>query len=275
MPKLFRASGSLAVGIVALGLATSAAATTLSITVTNTQSSGGLSITPLYLGFHNGDFDAFDVGSAASEGVREIAETGAPGPVAGERLAADPAAQGLFLPSPSGPPPIQPGETVSTQFTLNGTSEIFLTYLAMVLPSNDTFIGNDDPMAYQLLDAAGIFLGDQTIEVTGADIYDAGTEVNGLLGSAFVAGQDIALGDDENGVITAGQDLSEFAGVELATGDILGTAGQIDFLSDPANFSLLRIEITEVAPIPLPASAPMLLAALGFLGWRAKRKAQA
>ncbi|MEL6242262.1 MAG: spondin domain-containing protein [Pseudomonadota bacterium] len=252
--------------IVACGLSTAAAATTLNITVTNNQPAGGFSITPLYLGFHNDQFDAFNAGEAASPGVEEIAETGMAGVVAGERLAADPNSQGLVIASPTGAPPIQPGESESAQITLNPTDALFLTFLSMVLPSNDTFIGSDDPI--QLFDSSGNFLGDQIIEVTREQTYDAGTEVNGLTGAAFLANEDISLGDAENGIITPVQDLTEFAGQELVTGDILGDATLLDFFSDTSNPSFVTISISEVNPIPLPASAPLLLAALGLMGWR-------
>ncbi len=262
------------VGIAAaiICLAPMAHATTLSITVTNNQADGGFAVTPLYTAFHDGSFDAFTVGEAASLGVETIAETGSAATVAAERLAIDPDSFGTVIASPSGPPPIEAGESVTTEVTLDPNSSLFFTFLSMLLPSNDTFIGNDDPLAFQLFDAAGAFLGDRVIEVTGLDIYDAGTEVNGLLGSAFVAGQDITLGADEGGVVTAGQDLSVFAGATLATGATLGDAALLDFFSDPSAFSLLTIEITEVAPVPLPAGAPLLAAALGLLGLRSRRK---
>jgi hypothetical protein len=53
-------------------------------------------------------------------------------------------------------------------------NNMFFTFLSMILPSNDTFLGNDNPL--QLFDAAGGFLGNRTINVTGADLWDADTE---------------------------------------------------------------------------------------------------
>ncbi|MEO0381696.1 MAG: spondin domain-containing protein, partial [Pseudomonadota bacterium] len=116
----------LAATVIGLGAASAAHASSLRITVENNQGAGGLSITPLYLGFHNGSFDAFDVGGTASTGVELIAETGiasTPGTagtpiegttgVAQERLAADPNSFGAVIASQSGPPPIQPGESES------------------------------------------------------------------------------------------------------------------------------------------------------------------
>ncbi|MFK7762030.1 MAG: spondin domain-containing protein [Roseobacter sp.] len=265
---------ALAVATAATTAAFSAQATTLQITVTNNQAIGGLSITPLYTALHDGSFDAFNVGEAASAGIEEIAETGAPTTIAGERQGFDADSQGLFLPSPDGPPPIQPGQSVTGTFEVDTAEALYFTFLSMLLPSNDHFIGNDNPLAYQLFDASGNFLGDQTISVTGAQIYDAGTEANGLAGAAFIDGIDISESPAGEGTIQQGIGLSDELladGVFLATGDVLN-ASLIDFTSNPSAFNLLTIQISEVAPIPLPATAPMLLGALGLMGWRHRRK---
>lgn len=265
---------ALAVAAAGATFAVSAHAATLKITVTNNQAAGGLSITPLYTAFHDGSFDAFDLGGIASPGLELIAETGAPSSIAAERRAIDPDSQPIVLASPDGPPPIQPGESVSGTIDVNASEELFFTFLSMVLPSNDHFIGNDNPLAYQIFDANGTFTGNTTISVTGEQIYDAGTEANGLEGAAFIQGVDIADSPTGEGRIQQGLPLSNElfgSGVLLATGDTLNPA-LIDFNSDPGAFNLLTIEISKIAPVPLPASAPMLLGALGFLAWRQRRK---
>jgi len=62
----------------------------------------------------------------------------------------------------------------------------YFSYASMILPSNDQFIGNGNPFAFTLFDAAGNYLGDQTIGVFGTDAYDAGTEQNITDGAPFV-----------------------------------------------------------------------------------------
>ena len=146
----------------------------------------------------------------------------------------------------------------------------------MIIPSNDTFIGNDDPFAFELFDATGLFLGPLVIDVTGAFIYDAGTEVNDPEdGAAFVADVDATLGMEENGVVTQGLfGLDNFAGVLTAAGFALD-GDLIDFLSNPAAFSVARIEIgfvPDVAPVPLPTGAWLMLSALGLGGLVARRR---
>ena len=54
----------------------------------------------------------------------------------------------------------------------------------MIIPSNDAFIGNEDPLAYELFDAEGNFTGRVTIDIFASDIYDSGTEVNDGQGAA-------------------------------------------------------------------------------------------
>ena len=278
----------LAYAALAALVAAPAAAATLRITVTNDAAPDGFALTPVYTAVHNGSFDAFTNGEAASPGVETIAELGSPAGLPAERLAADPdsAAVVVFGGAPGSPRPIFGGETASAELTVaDPASQRFLTFLSMVVPSNDTFIGNDDPLAFALFDAGGAFLGPQTITVTGAFIYDAGTEVNDPLGNpAFVAGQDAtgpfdANGDPiaggaaaEGGVISQGMfGLADFAGVTTAPGFVLGDAAQLDFLTDPDAFAVATITIEEVAPIPLPAAGWMLLAGMGALAGLRRR----
>lgn len=268
---------------VAICAATTVSATTLNIKVTNNQGADGFAVTPLYTAFHDGLFDAFDVGEGATRGLETIAETGRPGPatdsstIAFERVGVDGDSVGGVVNTSAGPPPIQPGEIASIDVTVDPLENVFFTFLAMLLPSNDTFIGNDDQMAYQLFDATGAFLGPQTINVTGEDVYDAGTEINALLGSAFVAGEDISLGGAEDlaiSTVTKDRDLSAFIGASLADGRTLGADPVNLLLNNPSALNLLTIEITEVvAPVPLPASATMMLAGFGLGGiWLRRRK---
>jgi len=252
--------------------ATASNATSVKITITNNSAAGGLSLTPLYAAFHDSSFDPFDVGDKASEGLEQLAELGSPAAIAAIRQQIQPESTGGVIAADAGgsPPPIQPGETASRVFDLNAVDHAFFTFLSMVLPSNDTFIGNDN--ALRIFNDMGEFLGPQTINVTGLDIYDAGTEVNdpSPLGGAAPF-NDAPGGVDEDGVITQGQSLAGFAGQNLF-GTILSEQ-LIDFTSNPGTFNLATIQISAV---PLPAALPLFGAALlgiGFLGKRRKKNA--
>ena len=256
-------------------IAGAAEATMVRVTVTNTASDGGLSLTPLYFGFHDGSVDLFDVGAAASAGIETIAETGDFAPLRDERLAqqADSVGGVAFGGDIGLDGPIEPGETATFDVDLDAFANRYLTFAAMVLPSNDTFVGVDDPTQFALFDQEGNFIGAQTIAITGAFAYDAGTEVNDASetgGAAFVQGRDIAEGALENGVVAAAQSLSDFLGLTLANGTILN--GDVDFLSDPSNFVFATVEISEV---PLPPALLLMGAGVAGISLVSKRKRKA
>ena len=179
-------------------------------TIASAQSSGDIQVdiknegnsdfflTPLWFGFHQGNFDMFNAGSAANvplgtDSIERLAEGGMV-----DGLQADttmPNFDGV-----AGGGPIAPGATVTGYVTpANPAAYPYFSFASMVIPSNDSFIGNDNPMAYEVFDAMGnVNGGTFTIEIYGRDIWDAGTELNDEMGAAFSA-----LGgssSDENGV---------------------------------------------------------------------------
>ena len=271
--KITRGLGA-ALGALMLGglAATPASATMVQVTVSNNQGAGGLSLTPLYFGFHNGSVDLFNAGAAASNGIETIAETGDFGPLRDERLAqqAD-SAGGVALGTSIGAPgPIEPGESASFTVDLDSVANRYMLFTSMVIPSNDTFVGVDDPTRFSLFDAAGNFLGPQTINIDGSFAYDAGTEVNDASatgGAAFVIGADAAQGAAENGVITPASSLAAFIGASLANGTTLGS--NIDFSSPSFSFASV-----EIAAVPVPPAFLLMFTGLAGLGFAARRKKQ-
>lgn len=63
----------------------------------------------------------------------------------------------------------------------------FFTFASMTIPSNDLFIGNDNPAAFQILDNDGNLLISQ-INQTASQIWDANSEVADPANAAFVVG---------------------------------------------------------------------------------------
>jgi hypothetical protein len=250
-----------AAGATALVISAGAsAAVSLNVTVTNLQGEGGLFLTPIFSIFHDGTYDSFTAGELASPGVEAIAEEG---DVSVELAATAGRNNGVIL-APGGfpgAPVLDPGETVTTRFTVDPTTDRFFSFLSMIIPSNDLFIGNGNQTAYEVFDAAGNFTGIGSIFLTIANIYDAGTEVNDNLGAAFNA----------NGGIST--DTSEF--IQLV-GDISFLDGQPTAAGTNVSLfaggeSLLRIDISVV---PVPAALPLLLGGIGALGLlRRRRKA--
>lgn len=228
------------------------------------------SLTPLWFGFHNGAFDSFDAGSAASASIEAIAELGDVGPITAEFSAAPGIPgdiQGVAAAAGNGVPPIEPGETgVGYVTPINPSGYQYFSFLSMLVPTNDTFIGNDNPLAYrvfndddQLIDENGIPVTERVITLFASDIYDSGTEVNSGFGAAFTQGQVGTDGTDEGGVVTAGSDLSAFLGATDVTGRLI---------DDPLGSAevLATIRISQV--VPEPASGMLLLAGLAVVARR-------
>ncbi len=61
-----------------------------------------------------------------------------------------------------------------------------MSFAAMVVPSNDAFIGNHNPWAIEIFDAAGNYKGKQIYTVLGSEVWDAGTELNTEMDAAFI-----------------------------------------------------------------------------------------
>lgn len=246
--------------LVSAGLATAASAASVQISITNNQTADGVYITPLLSILHDGSFDAFDRGSASSASVEMLAEEGDASGVAGDATAAG-ATTGVIL-APDGfggAPVLDPGETASIQLDVDPMTNRFFSYLAMVIPSNDTFIGNDGSMAYEVFDAAGAFTNLGSISIYSNQAWDAGTEENDGFGAPFnTAG---GTSTDTDGVIRG------------ATGNLFFLNGQetaADTTVDLSGRTLLAtINISEV---PLPAGFPLLFGALGALGLMKRRK---
>lgn len=246
--------------VLSAGLATAASAAVLQIEITNNQNADGLYLTPLLSVFHNGSFDSFDAGKPASPQVELLAEEGDPSGVAGLAGAAG-ATYGVVT-GPKGfggAPVIDPGETAYLNLSVDPTKDRYFSFLSMVIPSNDTFIGNDNPVAYEIFDAVGAFTGIGPISVYDLDAWDAGTELNDGFGAPFNTAGGTAT--DANGVITPAPD-----GLFFLNGQETVAGTTVD-LGEGRNL-LATIAISEV---PLPAGFPLLLVGLGAFGLMRRR----
>jgi len=246
--------------VVILLAATTWAQTSLTVTVENLQPEGGLFFTPVWAGFHDGTFDVFDVGGMASSELEAIAEGGDTAPLS--TLFAGNGVDGNVAPgSPFGPAGSSFGSSASAEFVVDPMSNGYFSYASMIIPSNDAFFGNDNPLGYPLFNGMGEFDGPVVIEILGSDIYDSGTELNDAMGAAFstIGGTDTS----EAMPIGMHAGLDNFIGTGTANGEMIDSA----FMADTV---IGRITITQT--VPEPNAAMMLLLAVPAVGFLRGRR---
>ena len=237
--------------------AAAAGAATLKVTVTNQQETGGLSLTPFFTAFHDGSFDTFDPGGRASPYVELLAEEGDPSGALGAAASAGATAGVAAAPGGfPGAPVIEPGESAELTIRVNPNDGRYLSFLSMVIPSNDLFVGNSNPLAYEIFDGAGAFTNIADIFLTTANVYDAGTEANTNLGAAFN---------------TAGGAPTDTADPIALAGDLGFLVGQGTPIGPVTNIGTPLASIS-VAQVPVPPAMALSLAGLGLLGFATRRR---
>ena len=203
--------------------------------------------TPVWTGFHDGSFDIYDLGAAASslpsEGstaLESIAEDGNAAPLVDDFSTLVPdGVQGVIF--SNGPiPPYAPSQIASYLFEVDPAVNKYFSYASMVIPSNDAFIANGSPAAHPMFDADGDFVG-EAFYVSGAEANDAGTEVNDELpaNTAFFGQAAPNTGVDENGVVALHEGFSLFPGGILDAPMFFNA----DFLQD--NYNLVRFSFAH------------------------------
>lgn len=257
MRQQFLTLGLIATAVTCLTFTTQAQQ--IQVTVENLQPADGFFFTPVWVGFHDGSFDLFDAGSTASAGLELIAEEGDFSVLSNE-FAGSGTDGAVFGPGGfGGAPVIDPGEVTSALFDI-GADDRYFSFASMVIPSNDAFFGNGDPLAHQLFDGNGIFNGPLTIDIIGGDIYDSGTEVNDGQGAAFSATGGTST--EEGGVVALHPGLENFLNTQTAAGTTIGSI-------PGTNTPFARITITQV--VPEPTTAGLLAGLAGCVLVRRRR----
>lgn len=221
-----------------------AQALTLKVEVESLAPDGGVALTPVWVGFHDGSFDSYDEGLSSQEGLERIAEDGNTTPISidfnANKTYVQGGMSGVFDSTQVGtrvdgtiPGLITPGSmTMSTFEVTPDESNRYFSYVSMVLPSNDYYVANGNPFIHDLTD---LFTGDETeisfnIGLPGT-VNDAGTEINDFNSSAgnglFLnpplpdgQGNNTNFGADQGGVNANVSNSDPFA----------------NFLNKPANF---------------------------------------
>lgn len=223
----------------------SASAFDVRVTIQNLapQDPLGLYFGPVWLGFHNGSFDLYNPGTAASPQIELLAELGDSSAINTWFAATQPTGLSMVANNPGGPGPglFSPGSSRSLTVNLDPMSQRYLSFGTMVVPSNDSFFANPNPLFAQLFDGMGNFAGTQSWTLTGASVWDAGTEVNDPMnGGVFVAGADPMAGDVEGGLIhlQPRNGLDNTIGITTGADTVIGRGLGTD--------AFMRISVTAV-----------------------------
>lgn len=149
--------------------------TLVQVTIENIAPENGVVLTPIWVGFHNGNFDSYNGGLRALPGLERLAEDGNNSLISEQFLDFNAQRGGYTYIDNSGrrpksrlvrtgdltdihrqdatlgAAPVRPGETVSQVFELrNDGSNNYFSYASMVLPTNDFFIANGNPLAHSI-----------------------------------------------------------------------------------------------------------------------------
>ena len=250
-----------AAALVSMAAASQAAPVMVSVTVENLAAPSGIAFAPLHVGFGNGSFDSFDIGGVAGAPIVSVAEGGSGSAWFPAFAAAEPGAVlGSVLPNPPGP--LLSGASATASFIVDPSQNRYFSFAAMVVPSNDFFVGNDNPMAYQLFDAAGN-LQITSIVQRARDVWDAGDEVFDPAAAAFVGNNDLRTA--QNSVVAL--NFAELAGFNgLVTG-----AGYVFNSGLAADDAIYRISFA-VAAVPEPGTYALMLGGLVALAFVARRR---
>lgn len=290
----FRES-SLAGVLAAALLATVGTAQAVEVRVTiENLTSNSVAVTPLWVGFHNGSFDSYNNGLSSQPGLERLAEDGGTSAISADFLAgltyinnlnqsatvasSQPGADRVdgTLASDSGPPPIQSGGMATKLFTIDiDGSNRYFSYASMVIPTNDFFVANGNPLAHDLM---SLYDGEGSISFltgTPGTVNDAGTEEEDF---AFTAGNPLFPGRG----LPAGQAGPNMGPLDATTviqnvgGDpfagFLNAAG-VDLtgfnFNQLAGSGIARITITAV---PEPGFAALVaLGGIGFVAFKRRR----
>ncbi len=236
-------------GLLAMVSAFAAAgmASTYKITITNL---GDQPLSPLYFAASDASFDIFKSGSAASLGIKRIAEGGATADMLAITNAAGSAVGGYGV---VGTSPLLTGVTRTQLFDTDAAHSMF-SFACMLGKTNDGFIGESvSSMGLSLLNGPLDFI------VLGSRAWDAGTELNTQ--NAADLGFKGGFGNPQEA--EADRHVRFHAGIQSGFGD--------SWQDMPAWSASSSVAHLRVEAVPEPGSLVAIAAGLGFIIRRRSR----
>lgn len=176
----------------------------------------GIYFTPLLVAAHDSSTKLFESGTSANASLEAMAEGGDISGLVSDIAGTSPTtsenpASGLLAPGAS---------TTTATLNTDSTANNYLSLVAMMLPTNDGFVGLD---SWEIPSTAGTY----TFTV---NAYDAGTEANDELTASIPAPIDFGTGTGGTGVATSDNNTS----VHIHRGSI-GDESSTDGVSDLDN----------------------------------------
>jgi hypothetical protein len=143
---------------------------------------------PLWYAFHDGSVDIFDEGQPASAELAALAKEALIIPLM-LRVRQDfpEATVNMVTNNFYGQDSVF--ETTNFQARsqlLDPEKHRFFSFAAKLVPSDDGFVGNDDPLSVRVFGPDGKFLGPIVIDVYGNEVWDAGVRLNNETGTLYV-----------------------------------------------------------------------------------------
>lgn len=212
---------TLSAALLGASISTSAFATDFSVSVTNLTQ--GIYFTPLLIAAHDSDNRLFSSGTAASASLQAMAEGG---DISG--LVTDLTPSGAEIVENPAAGLLGPGMNATAALNTDSTPEnAYLSVVAMMLPTNDGFIGLN---AVEIPTEPGTY----TYNV---NAYDAGTEGNDEIRGSGAPGEagfpapgpvDVASGFNGTGFTTASEDFVHIHRNVIGDTDANGGVSDID-----------------------------------------------
>ena len=136
---------------------------TYTVTVTNVSSHQPLS--PAAVVFHNGDYSAWDIGSAVTNGLEMLAEGGDP-----SDFLAEAGAHADVMATAAGSGVVLPGDSDTVTVTVSHKTDLMVSVASMLVNTNDGYTGINGKLAGTMSVGESI--------IFDPIVFDAGTEGN-------------------------------------------------------------------------------------------------